>query len=342
MESAREEALRLIERLAPRGQCVLGYDRSLAEQMPEILWEMHGIAPEAAELPAEAVRLFDLLDSSKRLPRHASQLPALLAMDPEISSRLRTHGDAARVARVASQFDHWTEQRAEDDRESVITLQKDLGRGQYNSSMKEYSADRGVRRLRDYLGSVTTAPRSLAERLARRSFWELKIGLWRLFGRVDTSLPSLSVGPRWVTEIHFFRDVLGFRRHIGLDLFTDDPTLVTTGDMHQMPFPDAHFGLVFLKNVVDKSYDIRKLVSELIRVAAPGGVVIVDQICGYGYCTPITRTDIQSARNLKRLFERRARIETLACSDIDISGIGDAKETGERRYNARLAIKILK
>jgi hypothetical protein len=266
----------------------------------------------------------------------------LLRQHPEIAQTLGTHGDAQRVARVASEFDHWTDRKVEEDRESVITLQKDLGQGRHNAGMQRYAAERNAGHLRSYLAGVTSAPRTLVERLTRRSFWELKLAQWRLLGRVDPSLPSLSVGPRWVTEIHFFRDILGFRRHVGLDLFSDDPGLVTAGDMHDMPCPERHFGLMFLKNVVDKSYDIRKLVSELARVAAPGGVVIVDQICGYGFCTPVTRTDIQSAANLKLLFERQASVRTLVCQDVDISGLGDAKETGERRYNARLAVQILK
>ena len=154
------------------------------------------------------------------------------------------------------------------------------------------------------------------------------------------SRPSLSVGPRWVTEIQFFREVVGLKNHIGLDLFSDDPDLVIAGDMHRMPFPSEHFNLIFLKNIVDKSYRVRTLVEELIRVMEPGGIVIVDQICGYGACNPLTRTDIQHARNLLRLFEARARTHALVCQDVDVSGIGDAKEGSAKRYNARLAIRV--
>jgi hypothetical protein len=109
-----------------------------------------------------------------------------------------------------------------------------------------------------------------------------------------------------------------------------------------MPFPADHYQLIFLKNVVDKSYDIRRLADELLRVVRPEGIVIVDQICGYGACSPLTRTDIQHARNLLRIFAARAAVKALVCDDVDVSCIGDAAGTGARRFNARLAIQVMK
>ena len=194
--------------------------------------------------------------------------------------------------------------------------------------------------MRGYLRSVTTPPPGILERIARKSFWELKFLKWRSARIIDPVGPSLSIGPRWVSEIEFFRQVVGLQNHIGLDLFSDNPDLVVTGDMHEMPFPQDHFQLVFLKNVVDKSYDIRRLVAELFRVLRPGGVAVVDQICGYGHTNPLTRTDIQSAENLVRVFRRYGAGESLVCDDVDISGIGDAAESGEKRYNARLALRL--
>ena len=163
---------------------------------------------------------------------------------------------------------------------------------------------------------------------------------WIATGALNTEHASLSVGPRWVSEIEFFRQIVGLEKHVGLDLFSDDADLVVAGDMHAMPFPDGHFQFIFLKNVVDKSYDIRKLVCEIFRVMRPGGIVVVDQICGYGHTTPLTRTDIQKAGNLARIFERFGKIEQLVCMDVDISGIGDSAGTDEKRYNARLALRL--
>jgi hypothetical protein len=72
----------------------------------------------------------------------------------------------------------------------------------------------------------------------------------------------------------------------------------------------------------------------------PGGIVIVDQVCGYGTCSPLTRTDIQSASNLRNVFAARVPLRSLVCTDVDISNLGDAAGTGQRRYNARLAVQL--
>jgi hypothetical protein len=300
---------------------------------------LHG--PAAAAMP-QLNRLFAVLDPDRRIARELDALPALLSQFPPIVAALQTRASEDAMKQAGEPFDHWTERRAQEDLDSVLTLQKDLGQGRFSEKTPRYAPEREATQLRHYLRAVTSAPPSLVERLTRHTFWELRIGWWKKVGRVDPALPALSVGPRWVTEIHYFRQILGFERHIGLDLFSDDPALVKAGDMHAMPFSDSHFGFAFLKNVVDKSYNVRKLVSELVRVMAPGGTVVVDQICAYGHCTPLTRTDIQSAFNLRSVFNAQTRTRTLVCQDVDITGIGDAAKTGARRINARLALQILK
>jgi hypothetical protein len=215
--------------------------------------------------------------------------------------------------------------------------------GAYNKEMKRYDPERAPEmRVRDYLRSVTTPRPTLLERVSKKHFWEMRIKWWKLSGRLATLGPSLSVGPRWLTEIRYFRDIVGLRDHIGLDLFSDNPEMVVAGDMHAMPFSESHFRLVFLKNVVDKSYDIRTLVDELIRVTRDKGIVIVDQICGYHGCNPLGRTDIQSAGNLLRVFQARVHVDTLVKQDIDVTGLGDAAGSNARRNNARLALQLHK
>jgi SAM-dependent methyltransferase len=269
-----------------------------------------------------------------------ADVPRLLSEAGFNRAKYATSTPDERVSGVAKDFDHWSDQSVSDSLDAVVTLQKDLGMGAHNAQSRRYDATKEASGLRGYLRSVTTPPPGIWERIARKSFWELKLIKWRKARIIDPVSPSLSVGPRWVSEIGFFRQVVGLQNHIGLDLFSDDPDLVITGDMHAMPFPQDHFQFAFLKNVVDKSYDIRRLVAELFRVLRPGGIVVVDQICGYGHTNPLTRTDIQSAVNLARIFRRYGVVESLVCDDVDISGIGDAAETGEKRYNARLALRL--
>ena len=330
-----------IDAIVVRRDCVLSYDRDLVALLPDILAENHSITNgvDATRLPALA-RLFDLLDPEGRHGREIARLPALIAASGADVSKYVSHSKAERTSTQAKEFDHWSEKSVADSVDAVISLQKDLGMGAHNVGSTRYDAHRKAGELRRYLRSVTTPPPTLVERLLRRSFWEIKLGKWLSGGLLQPEMPSLSIGPRWVTEIEFFRDIVGLRKHIGLDLFTDDAEMVVAGDMHKMPFGDDHFQFIFLKNVVDKSYEIRKLAQEVIRVTRPGGIVVVDQICGYGATTPLTRTDIQQARNLARIFGRFATVQELVCMDVDISGIGDSAGTNETRYNARLALRL--
>lgn len=239
-------------------------------------------------------------------------------------------------------FSRWSLTTAEENVDSVLTLQRDLGMDQHNAALQRYPAswEHGNVPLRLYMCGVTTVQPNLLEKLTRRSFWELRIAWWKMRGMLDRTSPSLSIGPRWVTEIEFFRKVVGLKGHIGLDLFSDNEDLVKVGDMHQIPFPDRHFQLIFIKNTVDKSYEVRRLVAELLRVTRSGGIVIVDQICGYGDCSPLTRTDIQKSDNLLRLFRAHSPVQVLVQQDIALINAHSIKVRDRSNNNARLAIRL--
>ena len=83
--------------------------------------------------------------------------------------------------------------------------------------------------------------------------------------------PALTIGPRWLGEIAYFRERLGMQGTVGLDLFSDDEERIRVGDMHDMPFADETFGLVYQRNTFDKSYDIRRCLRECLRVLRHGG-----------------------------------------------------------------------
>ena len=333
--------LKCLDRLIIKQDCVLRYDHDLIADLPDILRENHNLRDdeEISKLP-DLEELFQVLLPGERRSYSIQGLPDMLRSSGVPLEKYSSRASLERLASLARDFDHWSEQGADESLGSVIGLQKDLGMGRHNADQVRYEADRQVGNLVNYLRSVTTPPPTLVERLLRRSFWELKLSRWLRKGVLDPMSPSLSVGPRWVTEIRFFREIVGLKGHVGLDIFSDDSDLVTAGDMHDMPFDDNYFQFVFLKNVVDKSYDVRRLVRELIRVVRPGGLVVVDQICVYHGTNPLGRTDIQKAANLKRIFEALCKVEGLVCHDIDVSGTGDAQKTGETRNNARLALRL--
>lgn len=331
-----------LDALLRKQDLVLSFDQNFIDQLPDILREnfaVHGYS-DIARVPALR-SLFQLLAPDCGDLWQVPQLPALLVAAGVDKAAYRPLAPKAVTNVSETVFSHWSNSIAAENSEAVIALQRDLGMGQYNAESVRHTQQReNAGGLRSYMRSVTTVPPSLVQRLTRRSFWELWIGWWKLRGYLDAVTPSLSVGPRWVTEIEFFREILGLRQHVGLDLFSDNPELVKIGDMHQMPFPDQHFQLVFIKNTVDKSYDVRKLVNELLRVVRPGGIVIVDQICGYGDCTPLTRTDIQKSENLLRLFKARGPVRAFVQGDIDLHSLRGATVLDRARNSARLAIQV--
>lgn len=329
-----------LETLLPRKDLVLSFDQSLIDQLPDILRENFAVSDERdiARVPA-LHSLFQRLVPEGPEAWRLAQLPALLAAAGIDKATYRPLAPKSVTNESECVFSHWSTSAAAENSQAVLTLQRDLGMGQYNSESARHDSHREGN-LRFYMRNVTTVPPSLLQRVTRRSFWELWILFWKLRGFLNETRPSLSIGPRWVTEIEFFREVLGLRQHVGLDLFSDNRELVTAGDMHEMPFPDRHFQLIFIKNTVDKSYNVRKLVEELLRVIRSGGIIVVDQICGYGDCTPLTRTDIQKSENLLRLFRARGKVRALVQSDVDLKSLRLATMGDRANNNARLAIQV--
>jgi hypothetical protein len=340
----RRALLSVLQRLIRRDRCVLAYDCDLIDALPAILREQHEIVSLADMAKnAETRELIHLLRQTLRLEiRDLESLPSLLRSTGVNLDEFGSKAPEGLTGTEHKLFDRWSKVSANESKSEVLALQTDLAMGKWNASRQRYSPNRDDLPLPLYLISVTTAPRSLLERALKKSYWELWFAWWKMTGRLNPLQPSLSVGPRWLKEIAFFRQVVGLSQHVGLDLFSDDPALVVAGDMHGMPFEDNHFHFMFVKNTVDKSYNVRKLVTELLRVARPGATIVIDQICAYGVCSPLNRTDIQSAQNLLRLFEAYGQVKPLVCDDVDVSGLGDARERNELRRNARLAITVSK
>ena len=64
--------------------------------------------------------------------------------------------------------------------------------------------------------------------------------------------------------------------------------------MHEMPFEDTTFGLVYQRNTFDKSYDIRTVCSECVRVLRDGGILISDDCYDYtNGVSEMARTNIK-------------------------------------------------
>jgi hypothetical protein len=334
--SNENELSAALDRLIRIPDCVLSFDKSLVELLPELLIEQYGLRPGEDHRNPDLSFIMRWFETKTGKAVSFGDLPGLLkeaGLDtPRYRPPLATDG-------LSEEFESWSTATATQSLKDALVLQKDLGQGTYRAMQKPYDPNaRGGATLRSYLQSVTTPRPGPLERVLRLSFWEVKIKLWRLLGLVSANKPSLSVGPRWNTEVKFFREIVGLRQHIGLDLSSSDPELIKTGDMHNMPLASDTYNFIFVKNTADKSYEIRKFVGELVRVAAPNGIIVIDQICGHGAVSPIHRTDVQKARNLLKLFQAQVAVKPLVCTDIDVRPLSRDGSTN----NARLAVQVLK
>lgn len=68
---------------------------------------------------------------------------------------------------------------------------------------------------------------------------------------------------------------------VGIDLNPGaEPSLVSLGDFHDIPFGEGAFDVVFT-NSLDHAFDIAKVICEVQRVLKPDGLLIVEAAAGH-------------------------------------------------------------
>lgn len=87
---------------------------------------------------------------------------------------------------------------------------------------------------------------------------------------------TLCIGPKNEGEI-LLLSMHGFKDVIGIDLFSYSPKILLM-DIHCMTFSDNTFDTIFCGWVLKYSYDIKRAVAEIIRVAKDGAIVV----CSFG------------------------------------------------------------
>ena len=107
----------------------------------------------------------------------------------------------------------------------------------------------------------------------------------RVFGRDLSGKNCLGICARTGQEIQAFID-LGAEA-IGIDLVPHTP-LVVCGDMHDIPFAENEFDIVFC-NSIDHSLYPEKFLSEIQRVVKPGGLVLLHLLIGVNLRKPNSR-----------------------------------------------------
>jgi len=157
------------------------------------------------------------------------------------------------------------------------------------------------------------------QKVAPSAFWN-RDGLTdeknQLFKDFCSGKKVLCIGPRWAEEISYISNTFNCEA-LGLDLFSNNKDLVKVGDMHDMPFEDNTFDVVYQKNTFNKSYNIRKCLDECVRVLVDGGVIISDEILGYNIgVNEIARTSIN--RNSWYTSYLDKRVDEILC-DKEVS-----------------------
>jgi len=124
-------------------------------------------------------------------------------------------------------------------------------------------------------------------------------------GHVSKDDEVLVIGPRHIDEVVFFRKSLGLRKTIGLDLFEFGNNQILAGDMHRMSFESDRFKLVYCAGTLSYSYNVRRVIDEIVRVSKrPGFVLLVDAAGRKTGPDALGRSDIVSVETLIGLFYR--------------------------------------
>jgi SAM-dependent methyltransferase len=139
------------------------------------------------------------------------------------------------------------------------------------------------------------------------------IGAATLINRVADEQPDggsvLCVGCRNALELDRFR-ARGFDSVVGIDVFSERSDIKVM-DMHQMTFPDDSFDVVYCSHALEHSYDVHRVVAEMVRVARDGAVVGVE-VPVRAQASAADRVVFSGLDDLRASFASHIRQELLA------------------------------
>lgn len=138
------------------------------------------------------------------------------------------------------------------------------------------------------------------------------VGAVTLINRVAEQAPDhgrvLCVGCRNTLELDRFR-AHGFEDVVGIDIFSqrDD---IQVMDMHEMTFADDSFDVVYASHSLEHSWDVDRVVRQIVRVARAGAVVGVE-VPVRVQASDADRVVFSGLDELRRSFEPYVRSEVL-------------------------------
>ncbi|MFN7875405.1 MAG: class I SAM-dependent methyltransferase [Pirellula sp.] len=109
----------------------------------------------------------------------------------------------------------------------------------------------------------------------------------------------LCVGCRNLVEVEYFESKSA-SKITAIDLNGDEIKILSM-DMHNLKFPDKSFDIVFSSHSLEHSFDPKKVISELSRVAIPGGIIAVEVPVGF-VPSEVDRVDFGTIERLSDEF----------------------------------------
>jgi len=130
----------------------------------------------------------------------------------------------------------------------------------------------------------------------------------------------LCVGCRNTLELDRFR-ARGFDDVIGIDVFSQREDIKVM-DMHEMTFPDDSFDVVYASHALEHSYDVKRVVEEVVRVARDGAIVGVE-VPVRAQASTADRIVFSGLDELRAAFEPHIRDEVLGEEQPPYSATND-------------------
>jgi SAM-dependent methyltransferase len=121
--------------------------------------------------------------------------------------------------------------------------------------------------------------------------------------------PVLCVGCRNELELNRFRE-RGFDDVVGIDIFSDSDDILVM-DMHEMTFPDDSFDVVYASHSLEHSYNVQRVVSQIVRVARDGAVVGIE-VPVQAQASAADRVVFSGLDEVRSVFDGRIGEELLA------------------------------
>jgi SAM-dependent methyltransferase len=271
-------------------ECVDIYGRTYLEDIENILSENHGFDFQTQTFPDEM---------TQKWFARMKEVLAVSTME-EVIETIRDNQTSISFANVRPR----TDLHLETVTEWVPNFDQLVPEGTADQKHNEAQRLFSIRSVEEMSGNQTSADAyELYLGADRLNPWTYLVRRELAKGTISRNELSVCVGNRWLGEVLYFRENIGLINTIGLDLFTTNPDLVKVGDMHKMPFADGSVGLIFIRQALSKSYDVRIVIAEILRVLRDGGLFIIEIPGPYGWGVGRMRaSDVKSASTLINLF----------------------------------------